>query len=253
MTVQFEIVDGVAIVMLNRPDVHNAIDVPTAEALADAVDEIDRNDEVVVGVLSGVGKTFCAGTDLKAYHSTGRLPVTQRRGGYGILERPPTKPMVAAVQGQALGGGFELALACDLIVAESGARFALPEVKFGLLPVGGGILRLPRRIPRALALEMILTGEGIDAERAAELGLVNRLVSVGDGLDAALVLARSIAGNAPLSVRVGKQLFDESADWSREEAFARQAVLADPVLNGHDATEGARAFVERRRPVWTGA
>ncbi|WP_369690326.1 crotonase/enoyl-CoA hydratase family protein [Nocardia miyunensis] len=253
MSVRFELVDRVAVVTLDRPDVHNAVDGPTAEALAEAMDEVDGNDKISVGVLAGEGRSFCAGTDLKAYHATGRLPITERRGGYGMLERPPAKPMIAAVHGQALGGGFELALACDLIVAEAGARFALPEVKYGLLAVGGGILRLQRRIPRSHALEMILTGDPITAERGAELGLVNRLVPSRTAKEAAIALATTIAANAPLSVQVGKRVFDESQDWPHGEAFARQAELAGPVLSGADAAEGARAFVERRPPIWTGS
>jgi enoyl-CoA hydratase/crotonobetainyl-CoA hydratase len=253
MTVQLDVNDGVGLITLDRPAVHNAIDRRTAELLSDALDEIESRDDVVVGVLTGAGRTFCAGADLHAFHLTGELPVTSRRGGMGMVEHPPSKPMIAAVQGRAVGGGLELALACDLIVAEEGVVFGLPEVQHGLIASGGGLLRLPRRIPRALACELILTGDLLSARRAADLGLVNRLVPRGEAVEAARAIARGIAANAPLAVRAAKRVLDEAVDWPREEMFARQAEHTGPVLSSIDAAEGARAFSERRRPTWLGA
>lgn len=169
-----------------------------------------------------------------------------------MVEKPLSKPMVAAVQGHAVGGGFELALTCDLIVAEADAVFGLPEVRFGLVPAGGGLLRLPGRIPRAIAFELMLTGDNLGADRAAQLGLVNRVVPIGTSFDEAMSLARRVAANAPLSVRAVKKVFDESRDWSISTAFERQALVTDPVLASEDAAEGARAFTERRQPKWNG-
>jgi enoyl-CoA hydratase/crotonobetainyl-CoA hydratase len=175
-----------------------------------------------------------------------------QRGAFGLVERPAAKPMIAAVEGAALGGGLEIALACDLIIAAEDARFGLPEVKRGLTAAAGGLLRLPRRIPRAVAMELILTGEPITARRALELGLVNRVASAGAALAVARDLARSIAANAPLAVRASKLLVEQSADWPLAEAFARQKPHTDAVRASQDAAEGARAFVAKRQPEWSG-
>ena len=252
MTVDLQVVDGVAVLTLNRPQRRNAIDLATAQRLECIVDEIDAREDVVVSVLAGQGEVFCAGADLKAFRDTGALAVTARRGGFGMLDCPSGKPMIAAVQGAALGGGFELALACDLIVAAEDAVFGLPEVTYGLVPSGGGMLRLPQRIPQALAYRMILTGEPIDVDQAHSAGLVSSVVPADRVVSEALALARVIAHNAPLSVAAAKRVLDRARDWSIEERFARQAAITDPVLASADAAEGARAFAERRPPVWTG-
>jgi enoyl-CoA hydratase/carnithine racemase len=252
MGVSYERVDGVGVITLDRPEARNAIDRPTAEELSDALDAFEADGSAVVGLLRSVGSTFCAGADLQAFHATGDLPVTERRGGLGMVEQPVSKPMVAAVQGHALGGGFELALACDLIVAEEGAVFGLPEVRYGLVPSGGGLLRLPNRIPRAIALELMLTGDPFGADRAAQWGLVNAVVPNGTSNAAAMELAQRVAVNAPLSVRAVKKVVDESRGWPASVAFERQAVVTDPVLASEDAAEGARAFSERRKPAWQG-
>jgi len=252
MSLLFEVSDGVAVITLNRPEVRNAIDRATAEAISDALDEMDARDDIAVGLLTGRGSVFCAGADLKAFRATGLLPVTARRGGMGMVDVPASKPMIAAVEGQALGGGFEIALACDFIVATDDALFGLPEVKHGLVPAGGGILQLPHRVPRSVALQMILTGDPIDARRAADLGLVNQLVASGTVFDAAYAMARSIAANAPLSVRAAKRLFDESLGCSWEQAVRLQTAITQPVLESNDAAEGARAFSEGRPPQWSG-
>jgi len=252
-TVLFEVADAIATITLNRPGVRNAIDLPMAEAISAALDEMDARPDVAVGVLAAAGPVFSAGMDLKAFSATGQRPLTETRGAFGIAARPPAKPLIAAVEGRALGGGFEIALACDLIVAAKDAQFGLPEVKRGLVAAAGGVLRLPRRIPGAIAKELILTGEPISASRAFDLGLVNRVVSPGTAVAEARELAAAIAANAPLAVRTAKLLVEESAHWPLEEAFARQAPHTDQVRSSADAAEGARAFVEKRAPVWTGA
>jgi enoyl-CoA hydratase/carnithine racemase len=250
--IQYEAADAVALITIHRPEVRNAIDFTAAHELAAALDRFDADDQVSVGILTGAGDIFCAGMDLKALSATGRRPFTETRGGFGICARPPAKPLIAAVEGYALGGGLEIALACDLIVAGQDARFGLPEVKRGLVAAAGGVIRLPRRIPSALAMELVLTGDPLAAPRALELGLISRVTGPGGALVAARELAAKIAANAPLAIRAAKRLVNESADWSIEEAFDKQHSLVQRVRESEDAAEGARAFVEKRPPVWTG-
>jgi len=251
-TVRFEVAERVAVITIDRPEVRNAIDHSTAEAIKAALDQLDARDDIAAGVLTGAGGFFSAGMDLKALAATGRRPITLARGAFGIVEVPPAKPLIAAVEGPALGGGFEIALACDLIVAATDARFGLPEVKRGLVAAAGGVLRLPHRIPPAIAMELVLTGEPITAERAATLGLVNRLTDPGGTLALARELAGAIAANAPLAVRTAKQLVNETAGMPLKEAFIHQRPLIDAVRESEDAREGAQAFVEKRAPTWTG-
>jgi enoyl-CoA hydratase/carnithine racemase len=251
--VLLEVSEGIATVTINRPEVRNAIDKATAFALADAMTEVDRRADVTVAVLTGAGTTFSAGMDLKAFSATGERPLHPERGAFGFVRQPPAKPVIAAIEGNALGGGLELALACDLIVAARSAKLGLPEVKRGLVAAAGGVLRLPRRVPQALALEMILTGEPIAAERALAAGLVNRIADEGRALEVARALGAKIAANAPLAVRTAKRLVNASADWRLDEAFDLQAPYTDAVRSSQDAGEGARAFAEKRAPVWVGA
>jgi enoyl-CoA hydratase/carnithine racemase len=247
-----DIDDGVMVLTINRPGRRNALDLPTAEALAAALDELDRRDDVRVGVLTGAGGSFCAGMDLKAYAETGERPITASRGGLGIVKRPPVKPVVAAVQGFVLGGGFEVALACDLIVAADDAVFGLPEVQRGLVAAGGGAMRLAQRLPHNLAVELLLTGDRLPAARAHELGLVNRLVPSDEVLPTALELARAVGRGAPLAVAATKRIVLECPDWPADEVFSRQEQLLQVVRDSQDAVEGARAFAEKRPPVWQG-
>lgn len=252
-SVRLDVASGIATITLDRPEVRNAIDKLTADALAAAVDEIDRRADVRVAVITGAGSVFCAGMDLKAFSATGERPVHPVRGAFGFVAKPPAKPVIAAIEGNALGGGLEIALACDLIVATRSAKFGLPEVRRGLVAAAGGVVRLPRRIPRGVAMELILTGETISADRGLELGLVNCVAEDGHALEAAQELANLIAANAPLAVLAAKRIVNESSDWAIGELFELQAPYTDEVRCSNDAAEGARAFVEKRQPQWTGS
>lgn len=244
--------DAVALITIDRPAVRNAVDLTAARAIAAAIDELERRPELAVGVIAGAGGTFSAGMDLKALAASGERPVDEKRGAFGLCQLPSAKPLIAAVEGVAFGGGFEIALACDLIVAAGDASFALPEVKRGLVAGAGGVVRLPRRLPRNVATELILTGAPIGAARAEALGLVNRVTAPGGALATALELARTIAANAPLAVRASKRIVDASATWPPERAFELQQPLLQAVRESADAEEGTRAFVEKRAPKWQG-
>lgn len=241
----------VLVITLNRPEAKNAVDAAMARGVAAALDELDGDADLSVGVLTGAGGTFCAGMDLKAF-LRGEAPIVEGRGFGGIVEAPPRKPLIAAVEGFAVAGGTEIALSADMIVAAAGARFGLPEVKRGLVALGGGLLRLPRRIPAGIAMELALTGEDLGAERAHGLGLVNHLAEDGGALAAALELAEKIAANGPLAVAATKQIVAQAGEWSADEAFAKQLEIAGPVFASEDAQEGPRAFAEKRAPVWKG-
>jgi enoyl-CoA hydratase len=249
--VDFECNDGVAVIALNRPRVRNAVNAEVARRVCEAVDEIEQRRDVRVVVLTGAGDTFCSGMDLKAFLAGERASIPGR-GFAGFTARPPQIPTIAAVEGAAVGGGCELALACDMVVASETARFGVPEVKRGLVAVGGALLRMPQRLPYQIAMELILTGNMIEAPRAYEVGLANRLTSAGAALDEAMVLARQIAANGPLAVKASKEIVLRSATWTAEEAFDAQLAMASVASNSEDAKEGARAFAEKRRPVWRG-
>jgi enoyl-CoA hydratase len=243
--------ERVLIITINRPDQRNAVNAAVAQGIAAALDELDATVELSVGVLTGAGKGFCAGMDLKAF-VTGEVPYADDRGFAGITRRSSTKPLIAAIEGFAVAGGLEVALACDLIVASRGARLGIPEVKRSLVAAGGGLLRLPRVLPRNVANELALTGDPIDAERGYELGMVNRLAEPGEALAAALELAEAIAANGPLALAATKRVLTESVDWPDAEFFERQTEIAAPVMGSEDAREGATAFAEKRPPVWKG-
>ncbi|MEU0470467.1 MULTISPECIES: crotonase/enoyl-CoA hydratase family protein [unclassified Amycolatopsis] len=243
--------DDVLVITINRPEARNAIDSAVARAVSAALDQLEERADLLAGILTGAGGTFCAGMDLKAF-LRGEGVSIPRLGLAGLTERRLSKPMIAAVEGYALAGGCELALACDLIVAAEGARFGIPEVKRGLVAAAGGLLRLPRRMPYQLAMEHALTGDPFDAEVAYRHGLVNRLVEPGRARDEALALARRINANAPLAVRVSKDVVSRCWDWGADESFREQQALVRPVFESEDAQEGARAFAEKRDPVWRG-
>ena len=243
--------DNVLVATLNRPDARNAVNAALAEGVGRALDELDDDDGLAVGVLTGAGKGVSSGMDLKAFVA-GESPYYGDRGFAGIVQRPPRKPLIAAVEGFAVAGGCEIALACDLIVAARGARFGVPEVKRSLVAAGGALLRLPRRLPSGVAMELALTGDPIDAERAHELGLVNALAEPGEALDTALELAGRIAANGPLALTATKRILTEAPTWPEEEFWARQGEISGPVFGSEDAREGAVAFAEKRDPVWKG-
>jgi enoyl-CoA hydratase len=242
---------AVQVITINRPEVRNALNAAVAHGIAAAVDELDSSDELWAGVLTGAGGVFSAGMDLKGY-LRGESPSIEGRGLCGITQTPPRKPLVGAVEGWALAGGFELLLACDLVVAARTARFGVPEVKRSLVAGAGAALLLPRRVPFAIALELLLTGEPFGAERAAEVGLVNRLTDEGGALDGAVAMASTIAANGPLAVAATKAIARGSADWSLADGWDRQAEIMGPVFTSEDAKEGATAFAEKRPPVWKG-
>ncbi|WP_433710336.1 crotonase/enoyl-CoA hydratase family protein [Nocardia sp. CA-084685] len=242
---------AVQVITINRPTAKNALNAGVAAGVAAAVDELDQSDELWAGVLTGAGGTFSSGMDLKAW-LRGESPAIEGRGLCGITMTPPRKPLIAAVEGWAVAGGFELLLACDLVVAARTARVGVPEVKRSLVARGGAALLLPRRVPFAIALELLLTGDPIGAERAAEIGLVNRLTEEGGALDGALALAETITANGPLAVAATKEIARSSADWTLEEGWAKQVDIAQPVFSSADAVEGATAFAEKRAPIWKG-
>jgi enoyl-CoA hydratase len=246
-----DVSDGVAVITINRPEARNAVNGEVARGIAEAVDEADASKDVQVLILTGAGGTFSAGMDLKGFLS-GDSPAFGDRGFGGIVQRPPVKPVIAAVEGYALAGGFELVLTCDLVVASEEARFGLPEVRRSLVAGAGGLLRLPKRIPYHLAMEIALTGEHFPASRLQEAGLVNQLVPAGQALDAAKKLAGRIALGGPLALAATKRVIVESADWPSAEAFQRQGEIISPVFMSADAREGAMAFAEKRSPVWKG-
>ncbi|AFR06029.1 crotonase/enoyl-CoA hydratase family protein [Nocardiopsis alba] len=243
--------DGVAVITINRPKAKNAVNAAVAARIAEALDDIDSRSDVSVGIITGAGGTFCAGMDLKAFMK-GEVPVVEGRGFGGFAERGPKKPLIAAVEGYALAGGFEAVLACDLVVAAEDARFGIPEVKRGLVAGAGGLLRLQHRIPRNIAMEFALTGDFVEAGRLAELGLVNQVTESGGALEGAKALAARITPNGPLAVKVSKEIIRASDDWSGDEMWDRQNELAGPVFVSQDAMEGAIAFAEKRAPVWKG-
>lgn len=249
--VRTEFSDGIAVITINRPEARNAVNLSVSEGVAAALDELDAHDDLTVGIITGAGGTFCSGMDLKAFLK-GERPSIEGRGFAGLTDAPPRKPLIAAVEGYALAGGCELALACDLIVAADNAKFGIPEVKRGLVAAAGGLLRLPQRLPYQIAMELALTGEFLDARRAHDYGLVNRLTEQGGALAGARELARAIAANGPLAVRVSKEVVVGSQSWPAAEAKERQKTLVEPVFVSEDAKEGPSAFAEKRAPRWTG-
>ncbi len=238
-------------ITINRPEVRNAVNAAVAAGVAGALEELDGDEGLSVGILTGAGGYFCAGMDLGAFVK-GESPWFGDRGFAGIAQRASRKPLIAAIEGFAVAGGMEIALACDLIVAAKGARLGIPEAKRSLVAAGGALLRLPRRMPYHVVMELALTGEVLPAERFHEFGVVNRLTEPGGAVDAALELAASIAKNGPLALVASKRILQEQFDWSSAEMWERQRAISGPVFDSEDAKEGANAFKEKREAVWKG-
>ena len=246
-----DVADGVMTITINRPAAKNAVNKDVAIGIAAALDQLDADDSTHVVILTGAGGTFCSGMDLKAF-VTGETPYVEGRGFAGMVQRSTDKPLIAAVEGYALAGGCELAITCDLIVAADNSKFGIPEVKRGLAAAAGGLVRLPRQIPSRVAMEMALTGDFMDADRALSLGLINQVAPAGEALAHAKALAAKIAENGPLAVKRSKQAIKESIDWPQDEMFEKQQEIVNPVFSSEDAIEGATAFAEKRKPNWKG-
>ncbi|GGC77817.1 crotonase/enoyl-CoA hydratase family protein [Chelatococcus reniformis] len=250
-----EATDGLLVVTINRPEARNAINGPVARGIRDAMQRLDSDPALRVAIITGAGGNFCAGMDLKALAAGEDVMnevVIEGFGFGGLAEASVRKPLIAAVEGFALAGGLEIALACDLIVAGSDARFGIPEVKRGLVAGGGALLRLPRQMPRRLAMELALTGSIMTAATSLQYGLINRVVPAGNALAEAAVLARTIIENAPLAVEASKAIIARSQDWPSTSMFREQDALMAPVLASQDVKEGASAFSQKRQPVWLG-
>ena len=242
---------NVLLITLNRPQARNAVNQGVADGVAAALDQLDADEALSIAILTGAGGGFCAGMDLKGF-AAGEAPWHPTRGFAGIVQQPPSKPIIAAVEGFAVAGGLEVALACDLLVAASGAKLGIPEVKRSLVAAGGALLRLPRKVPYGVAMELALTGDPISAERGYELGLVNRIAEPGTTVDVALELAARIAVNGPLALAATKTILERQWDWSDADFWAKQGEISGPVFGSQDAREGAVAFTEKRDPVWQG-
>jgi enoyl-CoA hydratase len=243
--VRTERIGSTLLITIDRPEARNAVNAAVAAGLAAALDDLESDPTLRAGVLTGAENTFSAGMDLKAALK-GESPEIPGRGFGGLTEAELAKPLIAAVEGFAMGGGFELALGCDLIVAAEDAKFGLPEVKRGLIAAGGGVIRLPQRIPHHLAMEFLLTGEPVSGRRAGELGLVNRVTPAGDAAAVALQLAEKLAENAPLALAAVKKIV-RAAD---PKAAEREEIKN--LMQSKDVREGMTAFAERRAPKWTG-
>jgi enoyl-CoA hydratase len=241
----------VLLITLNRPEVRNAVNAALAAGVAGALDELDGDDGLSVGVLTGAGGFFCAGMDLGAFVK-GESAWFADRGFAGIAQRASRKPLIAAIEGFAVAGGMEIALACDLIVAAKGAKMGIPEAKRSLVAAGGALLRMPRRMPYHVVMELALTGEVMPAERFHDFGLVNRIAEPGSAVEVALELAAALAKNGPLALTASKQILQEQFDWSSAEMWERQGAISGPVFASEDAKEGSSAFKEKREPVWKG-
>lgn len=244
-----DIKDGVMVITINRPEARNALNGAVAEGLYEAINRLDQDDEICVAILTGAGRGFCAGMDLKAFVS-GDKSMANPKYHEWMWGNPPRKPIIAAVEGFAVAGGFELAISCDLIVASETAKLGIPEVKRGLVAAGGGLIKLPQQASLRIAMEMALTGDNFSASRMMQLGLINRCVPEGTALDVARELARKICENGPLAVAATKKILQNVHTWPASEARDKQKEITDPVFASADAIEGSKAFAEKRKPVW---
>ncbi len=257
MVIDYELQGHVAVITINRPEARNAVNGDVAEGIETAIDRLEEQGEAWVGILTGArtekGYIFCAGADLKAINSGDAARLATRRGGFGgFVKRERTKPVIAAVDGPALAGGTELVLACDLVVASKGATFGVPEVKRALVAAAGGLFRLPRTLPRNVAMECVLTGDPITAERAHGFGMVNVLCDDGEALPRAHELAGRITANAPLAVRESRRIVLEATDQPDEVGWRMSEEGMVQMMQSEDLGEGLMAFIEKRSPNWKG-
>lgn len=255
-TVLTEQIGPILIITINRPEAKNAVDPETSAQINDAMDFLDKTDELFVGIITGAGGTFSAGADLKAvqaYRVKGKSVPENPRGGFGMFKKPPRKPLIAAVEGFAYGGGMEVCLASDMVVAAQSATFCLPEVKWNVAAIGGGLFRLNHRIPHNIAMEMALSGKPRDAAFLERWGFVNRLVPDGTALEEAIKLAESLLDNGPVAIAVSKRIMQESRNWETEEdCWVNQKKIYQSLIESEDTLEGLAAFREKRKPVWKG-
>lgn len=244
---------NVLVITLDRPEARNAVNGAVAEGVEAALDQLEDSTELRAGVLAGAGPVFCAGADLREIAAGRAQSLSTARGGFGgLVRRARTKPLIASVHSDALAGGFELAIACDLIVAADTARMGLPEVKRSLVALAGGLVHLPRLVGEKLALEMVLTGDPVSAARLAAAGLVSKVVPAAEVMTTALALAERIAANGPLAVAASRRIIIEGRDQSEDDRWDNGFKVGWPVFGSEDAQEGPRAFIERRAPVWKG-
>ena len=253
MSVDYEQRGPFAVIKINRPEARNAVNAAVAEGIEAAIDEIEADDSIWVGILTGEPPVFCAGADLKEINAGNAGGLQTKRGGFaGIVTRDRSKPIIAAVDGPALAGGTEVVLSCDLVVASTTATFGIPEVKRSLVAAAGGLFRLGRKIPLNIAMELTLTGDPIDATRAHHFGLVNRLVEPGEALDAAIALAEQICANAPIAVRESRKIVLEATNAPDEVGWRMSVEGMAKAMQSEDFSEGLTAFIEKRPPAWKG-
>jgi enoyl-CoA hydratase len=251
--VDYEVIGRIALMTINRPEARNAVNAEVANGIEAGIDKLEADDEVWIGILTGNGPVFSAGADLKAIAAGKAAEITTARGGFaGIASRERTKPIIAAVDGPALAGGTEIVLSCDMVVASSNASFGIPEVKRSLVAAAGGLFRLPRALPPAIALELAMTGDPISAERAYHFGLVNQLVEPGHVKEAAMALADRIIANAPIAVRQSRRVVMAALSANDEALWKITGDAMGVAMRTEDFQEGPRAFIEKRPPVWKG-